>query len=554
MAKLTGWLTIDRLNGGGNAIVTLDASAFTELGERNASLKIKTSSRDVIVNINQKHYEEPLIPDNIPNNQIWVKSTDGTVMSFYSSIKFEYDLIETELRTDGWTIFTFAGDITYIPQSTFQSKEKLQEVVIPKSITSIGVNAFNKCYSLESIAIPDSVISIGANAFNYCWELKTIYIGSGLAEIPERLLKDCTNLEILSVSPNNTVFDSRENCNCLIRTATNSLIKGTTNSFIPNTVVEIYSFAFWSVGISSIVIPNSVKYIQNYAFQESDLTTVTIGSNVTYIGMAAFGRCPLKLITTYTMTAPTFGEHPFDLISKNGLLLYPSGTEKANSRWLSSGSGFLGEREWVGAAIPTSGGGKITCTYNVTNTSSETKICDVDNCKYIKNMTIDGVSVTPIDVYAFDSTGEHTIVFDLYLPTISEDAFRNCESLTSITISNNVTEIGDYAFHNCYNLTSINLGKSVTKIGYSAFGDCESLSAITIPDSVTSIDNWAFGGCSSLSSITCNAIVAPTISAFTFDTVASNGVLKYPSGSDYSSWLITVEPYLGYYGWTGVPF
>ena len=95
MAKLTGWLTIDRLNGGGNAIVTLDASAFTELGERNASLKIKTSSRDVIVNINQKHYEEPLIPDNIPNNQIWVKSTDGTVMSFYSAIKFEYDLIET---------------------------------------------------------------------------------------------------------------------------------------------------------------------------------------------------------------------------------------------------------------------------------------------------------------------------------------------------------------------------------------------------------------------------------------------------------------------------
>lgn len=349
MAKLTGWLTIDRLNGGGNAIVTLDASAFTELGERNASLKIKTSSKDVIVNINQKHYEEPLIPDNIPNNQIWAKSTDGTVMKFYSSAKpFEHDLIETELRMDGWTIFTFAGDITYIPQQAFQTKEKLQEVVIPKSITSIGVNAFNKCYSLESIAIPDSVISIGANAFNYCWELKTIYIGSGLAEIPSLFLKDCTNLEIISVSPNNTVFDSRENCNCLIKTATNSIIKGTPNSFIPNTVVEIGGYAFWGVGISSIVIPNSVLYIQNYAFQKSDLETITIGSGVIYMGMKVFDECySLQEITCYAMTAPSYYEKPFGLMSENGILRYPSGATGYES-WLSTDSNMLGYYKWTG--------------------------------------------------------------------------------------------------------------------------------------------------------------------------------------------------------------
>lgn len=349
MAKLTGWLTIDRLNGGGNAIVTLDASAFTELGERNASLKIKTSSKDVIVNINQKHYEEPLIPDNIPNNQIWAKSTDGTVMKFYSSAKpFEYDLVETELRMDGWTIFTFAGDITYIPQQAFQTKEKLQEVVIPKSITSIGVNAFNKCYSLESIAIPDSVVSIGANAFNYCWELKTIYIGSGLTEVDNIFLKDCASLEIISVSPNNTVFDSRENCNCLIRTATNSIIKGTLNSFIPNTVVEISSYAFYGLGITSIVVPNSVKYIQNYAFQESDLTSITLGSGLTYIGMRAFERCPLTTITSYAITAPTLNESVFVLVSSNGTLYYPSGATGYNV-WLSNEYGYLGYYNWTGS-------------------------------------------------------------------------------------------------------------------------------------------------------------------------------------------------------------
>lgn len=349
MAKLTGWLTIDRLNGQGNSIVTLDADAFTTLGERTASLRVKTSSKTAIINLNQKHYEEPLVPDNIPNNQIWAKSTDGTALSFYSSAKpFEYDVVKKELRTDGWTIFTFEGDITYIPQQAFQSKEKLQEVVIPKSITTINRNAFNKCYYLESIAIPDSVVSIAENVFNYCWELKTIHIGSGLTEVDNIFLKDCTNLELISVSPNNPIFDSRENCNCLIRTATNSIIKGTLNSFIPNTVVEISSYAFYGLGITSIVVPNSVKYIRNYAFQESDLTSITLGSGLTYIGMRVFERCPLTTITSYAITAPTLDESVFTLVSSNGVLYYPS-VATGYDVWLSANYGYLGYYNWTGS-------------------------------------------------------------------------------------------------------------------------------------------------------------------------------------------------------------
>lgn len=353
MAKLTGWLTIDRLNGQGNAIVTLDADAFTTLGERTASLRVKTSSKTAIINLSQTHYEEPLVPDNIPNNQIWAKSTDGSALSFYSSAKpFEYDVVKKELRTDGWTIFTFEGDITYIPQQAFQSKEKLQEVVIPKSITSINRNAFNKCYYLESIAIPDSVVSIGENVFGDCWGLKTIYIGAGLTDGDTSFLVDCTNLELISVSPNNTVFDSRENCNCLIRTATNSIIKGTPNSFIPNTVVEIGNSAFYGVGITSIVIPNSVKYIQNYAFQKSDLETITIGSGVIYMGTKVFDECySLQEIICYAMTAPSYYENPFGYMSQNGILRYPSGATGYESWFIDDGSMNLAYYNWTTVPI-----------------------------------------------------------------------------------------------------------------------------------------------------------------------------------------------------------
>ena len=81
-------------------------------------------------------------------------------------------------------------------------------------------------------------------------------------------------------------------------------------------------------------------------------------------------------------------------------------------------------------------------------------------------------------------------------------AFEGCSGLTSITIPNSVTSIGQGAFHGCSGLTSINIPNSVTSIGSGAFYDCSSLTSVTIPNSVTSIRNSAFFGCSSLTSIT----------------------------------------------------
>ena len=85
--------------------------------------------------------------------------------------------------------------------------------------------------------------------------------------------------------------------------------------------------------------------------------------------------------------------------------------------------------------------------------------------------------------------------------SIGKDAFEACNSLSSITLSNNITSIGDFAFHGCP-LTSITLPDSVTSIGYAAFHSCSNLKSITIPDSVTSIESAVFYNCTSLTSIT----------------------------------------------------
>ena len=97
--------------------------------------------------------------------------------------------------------------------------------------------------------------------------------------------------------------------------------------------------------------------------------------------------------------------------------------------------------------------------------------------------------------YDDGSNGEHPVM------SISNFAFENCSSLTSITIPNSVTSIGISAFYNCRSLTSVEIGDSVTSIGNSAFQNCSSLTSITIPDGVTSIGNSAFEDCDSLRSV-----------------------------------------------------
>ena len=117
---------------------------------------------------------------------------------------------------------------------------------------------------------------------------------------------------------------------------------------------------------------------------------------------------------------------------------------------------------------------------------------------------------------------------------IGNGAFRFCSSLSSVTINsdaivsedykyddnisdifgsqvteyiigNHVKSIGSNAFRDCSSLTSVTIGESVTSIGYAAFYNCSSLTSVTIPNSITSIGDYAFYGCSNITSVTWNA-------------------------------------------------
>ena len=170
----------------------------------------------------------------------------------------------------------------------------------------------------------------------------------------------------------------------------------------------------------------------------------------------------------------------------------------------------------------------FSCTYQektlyYTITSSNTVEVTYPSDNYFQNNNyVSGDVVIPSSVTNNGTTYSVT--------SIGDRAFRNCSSLTSITIPNSVTSIGEGAFVICYSLTSVTIPNSVISIGDAAFSDCSDLTSVTIGNSVTSIGHYAFAWCISLTSIVSNAVVPPALGSEFFPYPNSCNV-TVPCGS-----------------------
>ena len=185
--------------------------------------------------------------------------------------------------------------------------------VIPGSVTSIGNYAFSNCDSLTDITIPDSVTSIEHYAFYYCDNLTGITIPDSVTDIEKCIFYGCNSLTSIVVDDKNITYDSRNNCNAIIDTATNELIAGCNSSVIPSGVTGIGDFAFSGCeGLTDITIPEGVTNIGDYAFYGCDgLTDITIPDGVTSIGENAFDLCYGLTSITIPDSVTSIGESAF---------------------------------------------------------------------------------------------------------------------------------------------------------------------------------------------------------------------------------------------------
>ncbi len=193
----------------------------------------------------------------------------------------------------------------------------MTSITIPESVTNIGDWAFNGCGSLTSITIPNSVTSIGEGAFAWCSGLTSVYISNNVTSIGEGAFMGCSGLKSIAVESGNIKYDSRDNCNAIIETASNTLIAGCENSTIPESVTSIGEGAFNDCdGLTSITIPESVTSIGNFAFNDCDgLTSVTIPNSVTNIGNNAFRDCRGLTSVIIGSSVTSIGESAFEYCS-----------------------------------------------------------------------------------------------------------------------------------------------------------------------------------------------------------------------------------------------
>lgn len=404
----------------------------------------------------------------------------------------------------------------------------LKEVTIPSAIDIIQSHTFAYCTELKHIQLPDQLKYINYGAFLGCTSLKEIRIPAQVYLISEEAFSECESLKKVTVDPHNITYDSRNGCNAIIETSTNTLRFGFSSTRIPNSIKTIGFNAFAHMnGLKHITIPSSVVRIEDNAFFSCEnLETLVIPPSVNELGMGVFAYCTSLKSIYLPNTIKEIPPNTFKNCEKLECITLPDSISSIGGEAFGScvrmseialpvALEFIGNSAFadcygltrivIPQQVTAIGDGIFNNCESLTDVTLPDSITYISemmfaNCKSLRQILVPHI-VRQIGHGAFLNSGITSIELPSSVATIGSMAFCNCENLVSITIPNTVNSIGAYAFDHCSNLRKVIIPDSLTIINHYLFQDCRSLREVSLPTKVITIGNGAFCKCSSLQQV-----------------------------------------------------
>ena len=420
---------------------------------------------------------------------------------------------------------------------------------LPEHLESIGIHAFSCMIKLEEIVIPDSVTEIGDSAFEGCKSLTRAVLPKNLKVIPTGCFKN-TALSGITL-PEALESIERFAFQCTYEEHT----FGSTTEQIGSTIVNTHNRVMCHISsdFSSISFPSSVKSIGEKAFWgRENLRSIILSNTVEEFGEQVFhntkwynehpdgmmflgiGECFL-----YEYKGEIPGGGVIDNLPSNvkGICPYAFRGTNLTKIVIPNGVKLVGEHalacanDLIEAVLPsdweTIKSNTFQGTVSLKNIKLPANISRIESGAF-SNSAIEAIiipetvtviekttfygcenltevilpsTLTRIEKYAFSGTKSlKSIVLPNSLTYIGEGAFTR-SGIEKITVPKNVKTIDDNAFSGCKTLTEINLPEGLTSIGDYAFNNCAVLKEIVLPESLRSIGNNAFTNCTALKEI-----------------------------------------------------
>ena len=349
---------------------------------------------------------------------------------------------------------TIPYGVTSIGDEVFAHCTGLKKVTIPGSVKSIGERAFSDCHisteesedgterGLEKVVIENGTETIGKEAFNGSKKLNDIILPDSVTSIGENAFQ-YTGLYY-------EWFDGNEDV-LYINNHLISVYQGTANECnIKSGTKTIADSAFFACGsLPGITIPDSVTSIGNRAFKDcNSLKSITIPKRVTTIGNCAFYTC-------YDLQSIEVDSGNPEYCSENGVLYNKEKTEIIRFPKEKTEVSFA-----IPKSVTKIADGAFEYCKNLTNVTIPNDMTSIGNnafesCSGLTNITIPK-SVTSIGDRAFSECSKLTsIIIPDGVLRIGESSFFKCSSLKDITIPNSVLIIDTDAFKDCMKLKQV---------------------------------------------------------------------------------------------------